>query len=41
MLGILEDPAVLVFRRPSELVTRFSGFADMQTVLQAARNASL
>ena len=39
MLGILEDPAVLVFRRPGELVVRFSGFADMQTVLQAARNA--
>jgi thiol:disulfide interchange protein len=39
MLGVLEDPAVLVFRRPDELVVRFSGFADMQTVLQAARNA--
>jgi thiol:disulfide interchange protein len=41
MLGILEDPAVLVFRRPGELVVRFSGFADMHTVLQAARNAGL
>jgi hypothetical protein len=41
MLGILEDPAVLVFRRPGELVTRFSGFTDMQLVLQAARNAGL
>jgi hypothetical protein len=41
MLGILEDPGVLVFRRPGELVVRFSGFADMQTVLQAARNAGL
>lgn len=40
-LGVLEDPAVLVFRRPGELVVRFSGFADMQTVLQAARNAGL
>jgi hypothetical protein len=40
-LGILEDPAVLVFRRPGELVVRFSGFADKQTVLQAARNAGL
>jgi hypothetical protein len=39
MLGILEDPAVLVFRRPAELVIRFSGFTDMQTVRQAARNA--
>ena len=41
MLGILEDPAVLVFRRPGELVTRLSGFADLQTVQQAARNAGL
>ena len=41
MLGVLEDPGVLVFRRPRELVIRFSGFADMQTVLQAARNAGL
>jgi len=41
MLGILEDPAVLVFRRPGDVVIRFSGFADMQTVQQAARNAGL
>ena len=40
-LGVLEDPAVLVYRRPSELVVRFSGFADKQTILQAARNAGL
>ena len=40
-LGVLEDPAVLVYRRPSELVIRFSGFADKQTVFQAARNAGL
>jgi hypothetical protein len=41
MLGVLEDPAVLVFRRPGEVVLRFSGFTDMQTVRQAARNAGL
>jgi hypothetical protein len=41
LLGVLEDPAVLVFRRPGDLVIRFSGFADKQTVLQAARNAGL
>jgi hypothetical protein len=40
-LGVLEDPAVLVYRRPSSLVIRFSGFADKQTVFQAARNAGL
>ena len=41
MLGVLEDPAVLVFRRPGELVIRFAGFTDLQTVRQAARNAGL
>jgi hypothetical protein len=41
LLGVLEDPAVLIFRRPSELVIQFSGFADQQTVFQAARNAGL
>jgi thiol:disulfide interchange protein len=40
-LGVLEDPAVLVFKRPGDLVTRFSGFADEQTIFQAARNAGL
>jgi len=40
-LGVLEDPAVLVFRRPGELVVRFSGFVDKQIVAQAARNAGL
>lgn len=40
-LGVLEDPAVLVFRRPGELVVRLAGFADKQIVLQAARNAGL
>jgi hypothetical protein len=40
-LGVLEDPSVLVFKRPGDLVTRFSGFADRQTILQAARNAAL
>ena len=40
-LGVLEDPGVLVYKRPGELVTRFSGFADKQTILQAARNAGL
>ena len=41
LLGVLEDPAVLVFRRPGDVVHRFSGFTDMQTVQQAARNAGL
>jgi hypothetical protein len=40
-LGVLEDPSVLIFRRPDEVVISFSGFADKQTVAQAARNAGL
>lgn len=41
LLGLLEDPAVLVFRRPDKLVLRISGYADQQSVAQAARNAAL
>jgi hypothetical protein len=40
-LGVLEDPGVLVYRRPAEVVVRFSGFADQETIAQAARNAGL
>jgi hypothetical protein len=39
-LGVLPDPAVLVYRRPGELVARFDGFADRDTVAQAAANAA-
>lgn len=39
LLGVLEDPSVLVFRHPGELFLRLSGFADQQTVAQAAANA--
>ena len=41
LLGVLESPAVLIYRRPSELASQFAGFADQQTVFQAARNAGL
>ena len=40
-LGVLEDPGVLIYRRPAEVIVRFSGFADQETIAQAARNASL
>jgi len=40
LLGVLPDPAVLVYRRPGDLVGRFDGFADRDTVAQAATNAS-
>jgi hypothetical protein len=41
LLGVLEDPTVLVFKRPGNLFLRISGFADQQTVAQAATNAGL
>jgi hypothetical protein len=39
-LGVLSDPAVLVYRRPGKLVARFDGFADRDTVAQAVTNAA-
>jgi hypothetical protein len=40
VLGLLPDPAVLVFTRPSHLAARIDGFADKETVAQAAENAA-
>jgi hypothetical protein len=37
---VLDGPAVLVFGRPSSLFVRFNGFADRDTVAQAAENAA-
>ena len=39
-LGLLPDPGLLVYARPGTLVARLSGFADKQTVAQAAQNAA-
>jgi hypothetical protein len=39
MLGVLDAPSVLVFERPGNLFVRFDGFADLDTVAQAADNA--
>jgi hypothetical protein len=39
LLGTLENPSVLVYRRPNTLVARIGGFADRETVAQAAANA--
>jgi hypothetical protein len=39
LLGALENPGVLVYRRPNTLSARFGGFADSETVAQAAANA--
>jgi hypothetical protein len=38
---VLDGPAVLVFQRPTTLFVRFNGFADRDTVAQAAANAAL
>jgi hypothetical protein len=40
LLGLLPDPGVLVYARPSTLAIRIGGFADKETVAQAARNAA-
>jgi hypothetical protein len=39
-IGLLPDPAVLVFRRPAHIAARIDGFADKETVAQAAQNAA-
>ena len=39
LLGALENPGVLVYRRPDVLFARLAGFADSETVAQAASNA--
>lgn len=39
-LGLLPDPGLLVYIRPATLVVKISGFADKETVAQAAQNAA-
>jgi hypothetical protein len=38
--GVIQDPAVLVLKPPGDLVVRIDGFADRDTVAQAAANAA-
>jgi hypothetical protein len=38
--GVIQDPAVLVLKPPGDLVVRIDGFADRDTVAQAAVNAA-
>ena len=38
--GAVQDPAVIVLRPPGSLVVRIDGFADRDTVAQAALNAA-
>jgi hypothetical protein len=39
LLGVLDSPGVLVYRRPAELFLRLDGYNDSRTVAQAAENA--
>jgi len=39
-LGLLPDPGVLVYVRPGNLAVKIAGFADKETVAQAAQNAA-
>jgi hypothetical protein len=39
-LGLLPDPGLLVYVRPARLAVKISGFADKETVAQAAQNAA-
>jgi hypothetical protein len=39
-LGLLPDPGVLVYVKPSVLAAKIDGFADKETVAQAAENAA-
>src|SRR5262249_61009849 len=40
LYGAIQDPAVLVIRPDKSLVVRIDGFADRDTVAQAAANAT-
>jgi hypothetical protein len=40
ILGLLPDPGLLVYIRPGTLAARIGGFADKETVAQAAQNAA-
>lgn len=39
LLGVLENPSVLVYERPNTLFLRLNGFSDRATIAQAAANA--
>lgn len=41
LMGVLDAPVVLVFRRPGELFMKLDGFSDSQTIGQAAQNAAM
>ena len=41
LFGVLQDPAVLVFERPGTVFVQLDGYADRDTIAQAATNAAL
>ena len=41
LLGLLPNPGMLVYVRPGKLAVKISGFADKETVAQAAHNAAV
>jgi hypothetical protein len=41
LLGVLDAPSVLIFRRPGELFMKLDGYSDSQTIGQAAQNTAL
>ncbi|HSL63570.1 MAG TPA: hypothetical protein VK874_02840 [Gaiellaceae bacterium] len=40
-LGVVEPPATLVYRRPAEVYLQLDGYADRDTIAQAAENAKV
>lgn len=40
LLGVLDAPVVMIFRRPGELFMKLDGYSDSQTIGQAAQNAA-
>jgi hypothetical protein len=39
--GVLQDPTILFFKRPGKLALKLVGYADHDTIAQAAKNAAL
>jgi hypothetical protein len=39
--GVLQDPTTLFFKRPGKLALKLVGYADHDTIAQAAKNAAL
>jgi hypothetical protein len=40
VLGVIDSPAVVIYRRPGQVIGQLHGFADKETVAQAVTNAA-